>query len=673
MKVYSFNAHSICNKFLEFKENIYCYKPKVIGVCESWLHEGVPEGDYQINGYKCYKKSRENGRGGGVMLYVDEELESYECDWLSEFGESCWCYIKIGRDKVLVGVMYRSPNSSQMDNRKIVECIERMRGVNSVLIMGDFNYPSIDWGRGVVRAGNVAARKFYEVVQQQYLCQHVLSPTRSVPGEEPSILDLVFTREENMVQNLEIVAPLGKSDHSGLLFDFIPSDRLDNIGERERAKRNYFKGNYDLMRSELEGVNWVEIFESNDVENICRNIEDLIKDLSLRFVPESRVVRRREKIPKSVQRAAKRKRELHKRYLMTARKVDHDAYKRQRNATTELIDRLEREKELRMAREFKENPKKLHKFVRSKMRVREKIGSLENSVGEMCCDNKVKAEMLNDQFKSVFVEEDLGNIPEVDRTLANISDLLISEEIVKTKLSKLKEDKAMGPDGLHPKVLRECAEQLSGPLTELFRLSLRNGVVPESWRRADVSPIFKKGSMKKVENYRPVSLTSQLCKMMESIIRDHLIEFLESKNFFSGEQHGFRARRSCTTNLLETLEDWTRAVDKGCGVDCVFLDYQKAFDTVPHQRLLTKLEACGVRGNIHGWIAAFLRNREQRVVVGGEMSSWTQVLSGVPQGSILGPVLFLVYINDVPVQVKSKVKLFADDTKLLLLRNKRID
>ena len=114
-------------------------------------------------------------------------------------------------------------------------------------------------------------------------------------------------------------------------------------------------------------------------------------------------------------------------------------------------------------------------------------------------------------------------------------------------------------------------------------------------------------------------------------------------------------------------------MDKGCGVDCVFLDYQKAFDTVPHQRLLTKLEACGVRGNIHGWIAAFLRNREQRVVAGGEMSSWTQVLSGVPQGSILGPVLFLVYINDVPVQVKSKVKLFADDTKLYNVIEKQED
>ena len=100
---------------------------------------------------------------------------------------------------------------------------------------------------------------------------------------------------------------------------------------------------------------------------------------------------------------------------------------------------------------------------------------------------------------------------------------------------------------------------------------------------------------------------------MESIIRDHLIEFLERLNFLSREQHGFRDRRSCTTNLLETFEDWTCAVDRGCGVDCVFLDYQKAFDTVPHQRLLTKLEACGVRGSIYGWIAAFLRNRDVMV------------------------------------------------------------
>ena len=664
LRVWSFNAQSLCNKFVEFRESIDQFKPKIIGICESWINDGIPEGDYKIEGYKCYMKNRERGRGGGVMIYVDEKLESYECDWMNDVGESCWCYIKSGCDKILVGIVYRSPNSSQLENRNIINGLERVRGVRSILLLGDFNYPNIDWRNGMVRGGGRAAVSFYEEVQQQYLCQHVLSPTRIVPGEEPTILDLVFTREENMVQNLEIVSPLGRSDHSGLLFDFIPSDRSNIIEESDSIKKNYFKGNYNLMRSELEDINWDELFESNEVEIVCQNLESLIKDMAQRLIPERRVSKHKEKVPKSIKKAAKKKRELHKRYRMTARQEDWEAYRRQRNATTELIKNYEREKELKLARDFKENPKLLHNFVRSKMKVKDRIGPLENSEGEVCCERKMKAKLLNDQFKSVFVRENLNNIPEVERTVVNITDVLIDEEIVKKKLSKLKEDKAMGPDEIHPKILRECSEQLAGPLARLFRMSLSDGVVPESWRRANVSPIFKKGSMKKVENYRPVSLTSQLCKVMESIIRDHLVEFLERESFFAEEQHGFRAKRSCTTNLLETFEDWTCAADRGCGVDCIYLDFQKAFDTVPHQRLLTKLEACGVGGDIGNWIAAFLRNREQRVVVDGEMSDWTRVLSGVPQGSILGPVLFLIYINDIPGQVGSKVKLFADDTKL---------
>ena len=176
---------------------------------------------------------------------------------------------------------------------------------------------------------------------------------------------------------------------------------------------------------------------------------------------------------------------------------------------------------MKIARDIKENPKILHNFVTRKIKVREKVSPLKNSRGKICCDSRLNGELLENQFESVFVRENLNNIPDIERTMGDISDILINEYIVKNKLSKLKEDKAMSPDGIHLKVLRECAEQLNDLLTKLFKLSLRNGVVSESWRRADVSPIFKKGSLRKVKNYQPVSQTSQLYKVMEFIIRDH--------------------------------------------------------------------------------------------------------------------------------------------------------
>ena len=181
---------------------------------------------------------------------------------------------------------------------------------------------------------------------------------------------------------------------------------------------------------------------------------------------------------------------------------------------------------------------------------------------------------------------------------------------------------------------------------------------------ANVTPVFKNGQRNLPNNYRPISLTSQACKVLESIIRDHIITFLSDKNIFCTQQHGFTYHKSCFTNLLETFEDWTKSNDQGLSTDIVFLDFKKAFDSVPHQRLLIKLMGYGIQNNCLNWISSFLSGRHQRVVVKGEMSKWYPVVSGVPQGSVLGPLLFILYVNDIPDLVNSKVKMFADDIKI---------
>ena len=169
---------------------------------------------------------------------------------------------------------------------------------------------------------------------------------------------------------------------------------------------------------------------------------------------------------------------------------------------------------------------------------------------------------------------------------------------------------------------------------------------------------------KQVLNYRPVSLTSVICKLLETIIRDHMIDFLVKHKLINSSQHGFLKARSCLTNLLCFLEEITKWVDEGSPVDVIYLDFQKAFDKVPHQRLILKLKSHGMGNSIINWIEQWLTDRRQRVVVDGEVSSWKSVFSGVPQGSILGPILFLVYINDLEEGVIGKILKFADDTKL---------
>ena len=242
--------------------------------------------------------------------------------------------------------------------------------------------------------------------------------------------------------------------------------------------------------------------------------------------------------------------------------------------------------------------------------------------------------------------------------------IVFEPDEVRRRLQRLKQDKSPGPDGLHPMLLKSCAENLAKPLSMIFQSSFDEGQLPSDWKKAEVIPLYKKGQRNDPGNYRPVSLTSVPGKIMEGVLRDQLLHHLQVTDQISSRQHGFLKGRSCLTNLLEAFEEWTEAVDEVYGTDIIYLDFRKAFDTVPHGRLIQKLAGCGVSGNLLRWITDFLKARTMRVNVNGGFSQWTQVISGVPQGSVLGPFLFLVYVNDIPDWMKESVRMFADDTKI---------
>jgi ribonuclease P/MRP protein subunit RPP40 len=193
---------------------------------------------------------------------------------------------------------------------------------------------------------------------------------------------------------------------------------------------------------------------------------------------------------------------------------------------------------------------------------------------------------------------------------------------------------------------------------------METGKVPVDWKKANVTAMYKKGRRETAGNYRPVSLTSHVGKVLESIIPDSIVNHLDRNKLIYNTQHGFVKGRSCLTNLLEFLEDVTEYVDQGSPVDAIYLEFQNAFDKVPHQRLLKKVQALGINGTAYTWIEDRLKNRTQRVQFGEDSSNWTSVLCGVPQGSVLGPILFLIYINDIDDGIESKILKFADVTKL---------
>jgi hypothetical protein len=257
-------------------------------------------------------------------------------------------------------------------------------------------------------------------------------------------------------------------------------------------------------------------------------------------------------------------------------------------------------------------------------------------------------------------------IPNIQRpqTEQTLNDVNITLEMVKAKLDKLKPRKAPGPDKITTDVLKILKDEIAKPILMIFRGSIDSGDVPKQWREAKVVPLFKKGAKGKPENHRSVSLTCAVCKVMESILRDIITEHLISNQLINLSQHGFMPDRSCQTNLLEFLDKLFAMLDDNEPVDIVYLDFSRAFDKVSHAKLIQKLENHGIKGKIQDWIKSWLRDRTQYVEIKGKRSETRAVKSGVPQGSVLGPLLFIIYINDLDYSaVMNIIRKFADDTK----------
>lgn len=280
--------------------------------------------------------------------------------------------------------------------------------------------------------------------------------------------------------------------------------------------------------------------------------------------------------------------------------------------------------------------------------------------GKCVSDETVVCSAFNKFFQSVFTKDN-GCLPNFSISLPVISDVVISESGVFNLLLNVDTKKSPGPDKIPNAFLKRYAEWCAKYLYVVFTRSLRDGSLPDDWRTAEIKPLHKSGNKTHIDNYRPVSLTSTSCKILEHIIHKHILSFLEEHKVLTDVQHGFRHRFSTCTQLVETVHDLAQAINEGKQTDIVFMDFRKAFDKVSHNKLIHKLEYYIKNVQILTWIRAYLTNRHQFVTLNNTSSNNTEVASGVPQGSVLGPLLFLLFINDIVAELSVSVKLYADD------------
>lgn len=661
MTCLSINATSICNKYYELLDVISDENPDIIAICETWLNAnsifiGVP-------GYQTFRQDRLNAIHGGVMLLMKSNLNVVLVSGNSQNNcEYIFVDILFGCSTVRCGVVYRPPKTNLEDSKDLFELIYRSLSASpQYMLFGDYNLGDIDWETYVARSA--ISNYFVDVCHRLGSEQMVHFATHG-----RNTLDLCIVSHINIVVTVSRGVPLSATHHCTLNCKFYFNFDVSNHTDSVKSNYNFGKANYELINSFLQTIDWNTSLTGHSVSDMFSAFEEILWYAIQNFVPT--FTGRTNRSPWFNNHLSKLKRLKNRRWKQYCRNPNivtwYDFKTTVNTFKTSLLSAKCRY-ESKLFYEKNTNSKQFYAYVKRNTSVNTDLPCLRRELtGDIVVSNKDRALMFSEYFASVFTVDD-GVIPDFvgPPPISVLESFSCDQTAIVKAISKMSSNSSSDPDGFNSLFLKNVKACIARPLYLIFSKSLSTGTIPESWKIAHVTPIYKKGDNQLTSNYRPVSLTSVFCKVLEHLVRDQLLTHLYVNNVIPDSQHGFVPKRSRVTNLVNCLDDWSKSFDLGFNTDVIYLDYAKCFDSVSHPKFLYKLSKLGITRNAFKWIENFLLNRTQNVKVGDTLSDVKQVCSGVPQGTVLGPIFYICYSADICQVVKNcKLSIYADDTKI---------
>ena len=665
--------------FLAYLENLNHTFP-ILAFSETWLTEDNRD-CYHIPGYNHVSAVRTGRIGGGVSLYILDGIEYYALNHLSKFETYLECiFVEVlhGQKKYIIGVIYRPPNTNMNEFiESISDVIGSIRKLNCpVYLMGDYNMDLLKSN------DHKLTGDFLDMMYSHSYIPLINRPTR-ITDSTGTIIDNIYTNNISIEsENHQGILSPNVSDHEAVFHINIINNLYKNDNEYQLI-RQMNKKNYDKYINIISIYDWSVVKRCQCCQEAYTCFSTILSNIYNSCFPVIKVKQRyRNRLPwltDTLKRSIKHKNYLYKIQVKHPTIYNKTTYKRYRCIINALMRKEEKKYYQTLILDNKNNLSKTWKIIKeviNKNRSTQRQRKFKYN-DKIIVDNKEIASHFNEFFANVgptLASQISDGASDFRRYLPdpNPHTIFLSQATnaeVKRIILSFKNG-APGWDGFMTNSIKCVVDHISDVLCYISNLSLKDGVFPTELKLTQIVPIYKSSDPMQFTNYRPISLLSVFSKLLERIMYNRLIKFVNKYNLLYLYQFGFREGHSTYMPLIILMDKITEALDNGNYVVGIFLDFRKAFDTVDHKILLNKLYSYGIRGIAHDWFSSYLHNRQQFVKFSDACSDCQTVKCGIPQGSILGPLLFLMYINDLPRVSRILLSfLFADDTNLFITGN----